>query len=295
MNDVSRDANILLQVTEQIKKSTMLKEIFTFILAVGNNLNGGTSKGQAYGFKMDNLLRLADTKTIDKKSTLLHFIARKLGAEKTKLREEIPSLEDSSKLILDQVLSDFRHIDNHMKMIEGCLKKATSTNQTGDLYADVMTVFVAEGKPRVEKLRSILEKCEPELKEMVENLGEEKRPPAEVLSVLAKFSRLLEKAYEDNVKAEELERKRAEMEVRKREEKRVVIKKKAQDESIPASQASITQTPDSKTFAMRRKQQTLKKNDLPRSPVATLNRRSSLFKSMVDESGNLTFANLPPE
>lgn len=292
MNDVSRDAGVLLQVTDQIKTSKLLKEVFAFILAVGNNLNGGTSKGQAYGFKIDNLLRLADTKTIDKKSTLLHFIARKLGPEKTKLREELGALDDSAKVIVDQVQSDFRHIDNHMKIIEGCLKKAVSSTHPGDRYTEVMGAFHTDCKTRVEKLRLMVDRCEPELKVIIEILGEDKRPAAEVLGVLAKFSRQLEKAYDDNVKADELERKRAEMEIRKREEKKVV-KKKVEDPA--GSVPSITQTPDSKTFAMRRKQQTLRKTDLPRSPVATLNRRSSLFKSMLDESGNLTFANLPPE
>ena len=61
---------------------TPTPDILLQILAIGNHLNGGTNRGQAYGFKLENLLRLADTKTMDRKSSLLNYLAKKLGPEK---------------------------------------------------------------------------------------------------------------------------------------------------------------------------------------------------------------------
>ena len=49
-----------------------------YALAIGNYLNGGTNKGAAWGFKVDSLNKLIGTKTLDNKSTLLHYMARKV-------------------------------------------------------------------------------------------------------------------------------------------------------------------------------------------------------------------------
>ena len=46
---------------------------------MGNYLNGGTTKGAAWGFKLDSLNKLIGTKTVDNNSTLLHYLARKLA------------------------------------------------------------------------------------------------------------------------------------------------------------------------------------------------------------------------
>ena len=43
------------------------------VLSIGNALNGGTAKGNAPGFKLSTLLKLAELKAADKKTTLLHY------------------------------------------------------------------------------------------------------------------------------------------------------------------------------------------------------------------------------
>ena len=45
------------------------------VLDVGNALNAGTNKGNALGFRVGTLLKLAELKAQDKKTTLLHFTA----------------------------------------------------------------------------------------------------------------------------------------------------------------------------------------------------------------------------
>ena len=52
-----------------------------YFLAVGNYMNGSTARGGAFGFKLDTLRKMAETKSADRSTTLLHFICREL--EKT--------------------------------------------------------------------------------------------------------------------------------------------------------------------------------------------------------------------
>jgi hypothetical protein len=97
---------------------------------------------------MDDLLRLADTKTSDQKSTLMHFIARKLGPSKVcRLRLELGSLEDASKVVVDQVAADFRQVEGQIRMLEGTMSKAESTNIDGDCFKEIMTPFHESASP----------------------------------------------------------------------------------------------------------------------------------------------------
>ena len=65
-----------------VKESTKLQALMQVVLEVGNALNAGTGKGNAFGFKMKTLLKLADLKTTPagkggnsvQASTLLHFV-----------------------------------------------------------------------------------------------------------------------------------------------------------------------------------------------------------------------------
>ena len=45
------------------------------MLFIGNILNAGHNKGQSFGFDIDFLPKLRDTKTADNSQTMLHFIA----------------------------------------------------------------------------------------------------------------------------------------------------------------------------------------------------------------------------
>jgi hypothetical protein len=49
-------------------------QVIEIVLAMGNYLNGTGAKGGAHGFKLEFLTKLADTKTADNKSTLLHYL-----------------------------------------------------------------------------------------------------------------------------------------------------------------------------------------------------------------------------
>ena len=60
---------------EAVAGSSALKQVLKAVLAVGNAMNEGTSKGGASGCTLDSLLRLSSTKARDKKSTLLDYVS----------------------------------------------------------------------------------------------------------------------------------------------------------------------------------------------------------------------------
>ena len=58
-----------------IRKSEKFKLFLELVLFIGNYMNAGSRNAQSFGFDIDFLLKLRDTKTSDNSQTLLHFIA----------------------------------------------------------------------------------------------------------------------------------------------------------------------------------------------------------------------------
>jgi hypothetical protein len=51
-----------------------LREIMVSVLAIGNAMNQGSRKGSAMGFRLGSLVKLAQTKSTDGKSTVIDYL-----------------------------------------------------------------------------------------------------------------------------------------------------------------------------------------------------------------------------
>lgn len=63
-----------------MKNSKKLRQVLEIILAFGNYMNSA-KRGPAYGFKLQSLDTLVDTKSSDKRICLLHFIVDTIRAK----------------------------------------------------------------------------------------------------------------------------------------------------------------------------------------------------------------------
>lgn len=91
--------------------SKKLKNIFEIILAFGNYLNSNKSCGPAYGFKLKGTLeRLNDTRSNDKKMSLLEYIILEIIANKfpqlLTLDSELFCIDESSRISLKNIQSE---------------------------------------------------------------------------------------------------------------------------------------------------------------------------------------------
>jgi hypothetical protein len=71
---VGKDIRNMKLALRQILESPKLKEVFTIILAFGNYINGSTSRGGAWAFKLDALPKLRELKSNKVGMTLLHYM-----------------------------------------------------------------------------------------------------------------------------------------------------------------------------------------------------------------------------
>lgn len=68
-----QQVHAIISASSSVKKSKKLRQVLEVVLAFGNYMNSA-KRGPAYGFKLQSLDTLLDTKSSDKRMCLLHYI-----------------------------------------------------------------------------------------------------------------------------------------------------------------------------------------------------------------------------
>ncbi|KAG6385538.1 hypothetical protein SASPL_154374 [Salvia splendens] len=69
---------VLEAASKELQKNRLFLKLLEAVLKTGNRMNSGTFRGGAQAFKLDTLLKLADVKGLDGKTTLLHFVVQEI-------------------------------------------------------------------------------------------------------------------------------------------------------------------------------------------------------------------------
>ncbi|MCQ2816044.1 MAG: hypothetical protein MJ252_02150 [archaeon] len=103
---VSSDLEKYEMAIKEVRDDEILKKIFAYILTIGNVLNGGTAKGQADGFSLDILPKLAGIKD-NKGKSLLTFIVtnmkEKEGISFNNFAKNFPGIKGASQTIFSEI------------------------------------------------------------------------------------------------------------------------------------------------------------------------------------------------
>uniref|UniRef100_A0A8C8CA58 Formin-like 1 n=1 Tax=Oncorhynchus tshawytscha TaxID=74940 RepID=A0A8C8CA58_ONCTS len=110
--------NAIIAASMSIKSSSKLKKILEIILAFGNYMNS-SKRGAAYGFRLQSLDLLLDTKSTDRRQTLLHFIVNIIQEKYPELQtfhSELYFLDKAALVSLDSILQDVRALERGMEV-----------------------------------------------------------------------------------------------------------------------------------------------------------------------------------
>eukprot|EP01113_Clastostelium_recurvatum_P019216 TRINITY_DN2268_c0_g1_i1.p1 TRINITY_DN2268_c0_g1~~TRINITY_DN2268_c0_g1_i1.p1 ORF type:complete len:852 (+),score=288.21 TRINITY_DN2268_c0_g1_i1:515-3070(+) len=102
----------------QLKNYEPLRVIMGAVLTCGNYLNAGTNRGQADGFSLAILPKIADTKSnVNKNQGLLHFVVRTIYRRNPRLFAlgVVPELAEASKIPLPEVEGDLNKLNQAIK------------------------------------------------------------------------------------------------------------------------------------------------------------------------------------
>ena len=89
---LDQQQNILREACHEMKTCTPFLKLLQAVLELGNHLNRGSHRAGAVGFKLDALLKLADIKAVDKKTSLLQFVIDQLRKQDPSIDELVDSM-----------------------------------------------------------------------------------------------------------------------------------------------------------------------------------------------------------
>eukprot|EP00753_Platysulcus_tardus_P012635 PLAT3502.1.p1 GENE.PLAT3502.1~~PLAT3502.1.p1 ORF type:complete len:600 (-),score=318.21 PLAT3502.1:267-1994(-) len=236
--DVSTLVELELRATVQVRDSPKFRRLLEVVLAVGNYLNGTTSRGAAYGFKLDALKKLGMVKSVDNKQTLMHYVARlaknRYADEVLGLEEELDALEEAAKYGLPQVQADFNQIKAGMKKVQTQVTAAAKSEDEEDQFVPIMQPFMEEGSKQLDDMQAKYDELETEFNSVVESFGDspKKVGTQELFGLLHGFVKSFTTALSD------LERLRIAEEKRKKREAEEEARQKKKEEAEARAAAS---------------------------------------------------------
>uniref|UniRef100_F6SY29 Formin like 3 n=1 Tax=Ornithorhynchus anatinus TaxID=9258 RepID=F6SY29_ORNAN len=184
--------NAIIAASASVKSSQKLKQMLEIILALGNYMNS-SKRGAAYGFKLQSLDLLLDTKSTDRKLTLLHFIALTVKEKYPELAgfwHELHFVEKAAAVSLENVLLDVKELGRGMEL----LRRENGLHDNG-----VLRAFLSANEARLDKLQRDARTAEA-YNAVVRYFGESPKttPPSVFFPVFVRFIRSYKDAEQEN-------------------------------------------------------------------------------------------------
>ncbi|KAL6570719.1 hypothetical protein OROGR_000269 [Orobanche gracilis] len=147
----------------ELRKSRLFLKLLEAVLKTGNRMNDGTFRGGAQAFKLDTLLKLADVKGTDGKTTLLHFVVQEIirsegirAARAAKETSRTSSFKSDDPLVDSRQNSD-EHLRNlGLEVVSGLGNELENVKKTTAIEADNLTGTVSKLRRALVKARDFL-------------------------------------------------------------------------------------------------------------------------------------------
>ncbi|KAM6215851.1 formin-like protein 3 isoform 3-T3 [Rhynchocyon petersi] len=185
--------NAIIAASASVKSSQKLKQMLEIILALGNYMNS-SKRGAVYGFKLQSLDLLLDTKSTDRKMTLLHFIALTVKEKYPDLANfwhELHFVEKAAAVSLENVLLDVKELGRGMDLI----RRECSLHDNS-----VLRNFLSTNEGKLDKLQRDAKTAEEAYNAVVRYFGESPKttPPSVFFPVFVRFIRSYKEAEQEN-------------------------------------------------------------------------------------------------
>uniref|UniRef100_A0A8C6MGQ1 Formin-like 3 n=1 Tax=Nothobranchius furzeri TaxID=105023 RepID=A0A8C6MGQ1_NOTFU len=182
INMLTPQLNAIIAASGSVKSSPKLKRMLEIILALGNYMNS-SKRGSVYGFKLQSLDLLLDTKSTDRKMTLLHYIAlivKEKYKELANFYNELHFVDKAAAVSLENVLLDVRELGKGMDLI----RRECSLHDH-----QVLKGFVQASDAQLDKLQKDAKAAEEAFNSVVSYFGESAKttPPSVFFPVFVRF------------------------------------------------------------------------------------------------------------
>ncbi|RXM37320.1 Disheveled-associated activator of morphogenesis 2 [Acipenser ruthenus] len=235
--EVKPKVEAILTASREVIRSKRLKQVLEVVLAFGNFMNKG-QRGNAYGFKIYSLNKIADTKSsIDKYGdsrvhfwniTMLHYLImvfEKSYPDILNIQQDLQRLPEAAKVNLAELEKEVYHIKSGLKDLEVELEyQKSSEPERGDKFVPVVRNFITVASFSFSELEDQLGEAKDKFSKALRHFGEDegRMQPDEFFGIFDMFLQSFSDAQQDlqnmRCKKEEEER-RARMEAMLKEQR----------------------------------------------------------------------------
>uniref|UniRef100_A0A3B3QH83 Dishevelled associated activator of morphosis 2 n=1 Tax=Paramormyrops kingsleyae TaxID=1676925 RepID=A0A3B3QH83_9TELE len=218
----------ILCASRDVMRSKRLTQTLEVVLAFGNFMNKG-QRGNAYGFKVSSLNKIADTKSsIDRNITMLHYlimIFEKHYPDILHIQQDLQSIPGAAKVNLAELEKEVYSIKSGLKALEAELQyQQRRPRDHGDKFVPVVSDFITVASFSFSELEDQLNEAKNKFSKALKHFGEDqgKMQPDEFFGIFDTFLQSFNEAKQDleNMKRrKEEEERRARMEAMLKEQR----------------------------------------------------------------------------
>ncbi|KAK7601114.1 hypothetical protein V9T40_008555 [Parthenolecanium corni] len=230
VSEIQPRVRAVMEASREVARSRRLKKLLEIVLALGNYMNRG-ARGNATGFRLASLNKLADTKSSAMKgTTLLHYlveIADKKYKDVLKLEEDISHVRFASKVSIAELEKDMLQLRNNLKEVEREIEfHRVQPLLPGDRFLPVMKEFLTTATCRFSELEDLFQDMKTRFDRAVRLFGEDNSTiqPDDFFGIFDTFLSSFNEAKHD---MENIRKRREEEEKRAKQE--IEIKKRTMD------------------------------------------------------------------
>ncbi|OWA53636.1 FH2 domain-containing protein 1 [Hypsibius exemplaris] len=221
-------AETVITTASNILASTRLLEVCHLVLRAGNYMNFGTHSGDAAGFRLPTLLKIADVKTVTPTMNLLHVVTEQAAITRPTLLgfpDDLDGLGDASQIPIENLVHDIRSLDSNCQRLMDQLEQADEENKQH------MMEFLHAAQLRIHELNSDLAEIEALRVKIAEFFCEDPNTYQlqECFKILQEFCQKFRKVLLENDQRKQREVK---AETRRQEEEEKIKRRLAAGESI---------------------------------------------------------------
>ncbi|KAJ8341277.1 hypothetical protein SKAU_G00335680 [Synaphobranchus kaupii] len=228
ISEIKPKVEALAKASKEVLHNRNLKQLLEVVLAFGNYMNKG-QRGNAYGFKVSSLNKIADTKSsIDKNITLLHYLITILEKKYPKVvlfQEELANVPEAAKVNMTELEKDMNNLRSGLKNVESELEfQKKHPQQSGDKFISVVSQFITVASFSFSDVEDSLQEAKELFEKAVKHFGEDpsRMQPDEFFGIFDQFLQAFSEAKQENEnirRRKEEEERRARMEAQLKEQR----------------------------------------------------------------------------
>ncbi|GJN02681.1 hypothetical protein PR202_ga20059 [Eleusine coracana subsp. coracana] len=213
---IRRSFAMLEDACRELMSCRLFLKLLEAVLKTGNRMNVGTARGGAMAFKLDTLLKLADVKGTDGRTTLLHFVVQEMVRSQSAktaesggpdivagLSAELTSVRKTATIDLDVLTTSVSGLAQGLARIRELVAAGllAGDDERGRGFVDAMAPFVVRAVEVIGELEDGERQVLAHVRDITEyyhgDVSRDEASPLRIFVIVRDFLGMLERVYKE--------------------------------------------------------------------------------------------------